>query len=471
MKKTIGLFSLVMLMTGAVDGISNLPSIALFGQQMVFFLIMAGLLFLLPTGLISAELSAQYKTEGGVYVWAKKAFGSTFGTFVVWLQWINTMVWFPTCLTTLAGTGAYLINPQLSQNPVYLVIVSLSAFWAMTLLNLKGFKKSTKIAAWGTMLGMIVPIVLIMVLSGLWLLLGKPVALTLTHTALLPHLSHMATWTSLTAVITAFLGMELASVHVKKVKNAHKIFPKALIYAIVIIILTMGLGSLGVALTIPHQQITLVAGTVQAFSTLFTGFHLPGMEKILGVMLLFGSFGAMVNWLISPAQGLAQAAKNGYLPEVLAKENKHGVPSKILLLQGVVVSIICCAFFLMPSVNGSYWLLLDLSTELYVIMYILMFITALKLIVSFKKIEVVPGGKAGAVTLSICGLLGSTIALVVGFFPPDNINVGGNLHYLTMFSLGLILMAAPALLLKWYQVKSKQGNTNEEAIIISGSIA
>lgn len=453
---TLGLFSLVMLMTGAVDGVGNLPSIALFGQQLVFFFIVASVLFLLPTGLVSAELCKQFPKDSGVYAWSKQICGGGFASLVVWLQWINTVVWFPTCLTTLVGTAAYLFDPSLTQHPAFLVAASLAAFWLMTILNLKGVKQSSKIAAWATSLGMLVPMVLVVGLSILWVAIGKPLALHLNHTAIVPHLASSSTWTSLTAIITAFLGMELATVHVKKVKNAHKVFPKALFYAVVVIVLTMGIGSLAVALVIPHSEIVLVAGTIQAFHTLFAGFHLQWLAIVLGVMLLLGSLGTMVNWLISPATGLAQAAKDGYLPKQLAVENKHGTPAKILILQAIVVSLVSCAFFLLPSVNGSYWLLLDLSTELYVGMYLLMFFAALVFSFKVKETFIIPFGKLGLGGVSLVGMLGCVITFVVGFFPPENINVGSAWHYTLLFAGGLLLLSAPAVLLGCYKWKVKK---------------
>ena len=95
----------------------------------IFFFLVASILFLIPVGLISAELCAQFKEDSGVYIWSKQALGSGFGALVAWLQWINTMAWFPLSLSTLTGTAAYLINPQLANNPIYLVTASLLAFW------------------------------------------------------------------------------------------------------------------------------------------------------------------------------------------------------------------------------------------------------------------------------------------------------------------------------------------------------
>lgn len=452
-KTYIGTFALTMLMTGAIDGISNLPTIALFGLPLIFFFVVGSLLFLLPTGLISAELCTQYKEESGVYVWSKKAFGSHFAALTIWLQWINTVVWFPTCLTTLIGTAAFLFNPALTHNPLFLVFTSLAIFWLMTVVNLKGIKTSTGIASFAAMIGTMIPMFLIIGLSVTWLILGKPLALHLNSTTVYPPLRDINSWTALTAIITAFLGMELAAVHVKKVHNAHIVFPKALIYTILLILLTMGLGSLGIALIIPHQQIVLVSGTIQAFSTIFNGLHLTWLAGILGFMLIFGSFGTVVNWLISPANGLAQAAHDGYLSKKLAMENEHGVPTKILLLQGVVVSIVLFAFFLMPSINGSYWLLIDLSTELYLFMYLFMFIAAFKLMLGFKKIIVIPGGKLVALLITLLGIIGCSIAIIIGFIPPSNIDIGSADHYVLLFSSGLAIMILPAFSLMWYKNK------------------
>lgn len=445
----IGVFALTMLMSGAIDGIRNLPSIAIFGQQLIFFFIAASILFLIPVGLISAELCAQCKEDSGVYIWSKKAYGSGFGTITAWLQWINTMAWFPLSLTTLTGTAAYLINPELAKNPVYLVVASLTAFWGMTILNLKGIKQSAKMASFATTIGMVIPMILIMGLCLLWLFLGKPTALKVTHEAILPNFHMPHTWISLTAIIASFLGLELATVHVKKISNANKVFPKALFFSVLLTIIVLGLGSFGIALIVPHQKIVLVAGTIQAFNVIFTGLHVAWLEKILGIMLLFGSIGAIINWLISPSKSLSQAAQDGYLPKMLAKENKHGVSSNILIFQAIIVSFVSLAFFLMPSVSGSYWLLLDLSTELYVIMYLLMFVASLKIIINSDKILLIPGGKISAICASSLGIIGCITTIVVGFFPPSNINIGSNLHYVTIFTVGILLMTSPVIILIW----------------------
>jgi len=151
------------------------------------------------------------------------------------------------------------------------------------------------------------------------------------------------------------------------------------------------------------------------------------------------------------------AGKTGYLPKYMTKENKHGVANRILILQAILVSFICLAFLLMPSVNGSYWLLTDLSTQLYMLMYVLLFFAAIAL---FAKHKIksgfkIPGGKMGTWLVSGLGLTGCVITLVVGFFPPSTINVGGVAHYETVFVLGMVVMLLPVVGFLIYRAMNK----------------
>src|SRR5476651_2880845 len=95
--KKLSLFSLILLIVAAIDSIRNLPASALFGSTLIFFFIFSAIVFLIPTALVSAELAANID-EGGIYQWARLAFGERAGFLAVWLQWINNIFWFPTIL-------------------------------------------------------------------------------------------------------------------------------------------------------------------------------------------------------------------------------------------------------------------------------------------------------------------------------------------------------------------------------------
>ncbi|MCH9716783.1 MAG: APC family permease, partial [Gammaproteobacteria bacterium] len=214
----ISTFALVLLITGAIDSIRNLPATALFGSTLIFFFLFSALVFLIPIALISAELASTWSDEeGGVYSWIKHAFGDTMAFFTIWLQWINTLVWYPTILSFIAGTLAYLINPALAHNKIYLIVVILTTFWSLTFIGLKGLRASATLASFCAIVGMIAPMAIMIILAVIWIIQGHPIAIDLSAKHLIPNWRDTQSWASLTAIVTAFLGMELAAVHVRNV--------------------------------------------------------------------------------------------------------------------------------------------------------------------------------------------------------------------------------------------------------------
>ncbi len=451
----ISTFALVLLITGAIDSIRNLPATALFGSTLIFFFLFAAVIFLIPIALISAELASTWpEEEGGVYSWVQHAFGDTMAFFTIWLQWINTLVWYPTILLFIAGTLAYLINPILAHNKTYLISVTLIVFWSLTIVGLKGLRASAAFASFCAIVGMILPMGVMIVLAIVWIIQGHPLAIDLSPKNLIPHLGSPQSWASLTAIVTSFLGMELAAVHVRNVKDPQKNYPRAMLFSVLLILTTMILGSLAIAFVLPQTDISLVQGVMQAF----TAYHLEKFMPLIIIMLLLGSLGGMVNWIISPAKGLLLAANQGYLPPWLYRENQHGVASRILLLQACLVTVLCGGFFLLPSVNAIYWLFTALSTELYLVMYVFLFIAAIYLKNKFKhkpRHFSVPGGKAGYYITCLLGLLGCVLSLIVGFFPPEaSLNMDSAVRFRLIFIAGICLMLLPAGLLYLYKKAS-----------------
>jgi amino acid transporter len=455
MKKTgLTTFALAMLITGAVDSIRNLPAASLFGSSLIFFFIFSAIVFLIPSALVSAELASGSTEESGIYHWVRKVFGEKAAFLAIWLQWIANLVWFPTILSFIAGLICYLIKPELAQNKTYLVTVILITFWALTFVNLKGINVSAKLASFCAIFGMVIPMTMIIVLAVVWLILGKPSQIHFTMSNILPSLSNANTWVSLTAIMTGFAGMELAAVHIKDIRDPQKTFPRALHISVWLILSTMLLGSLAIAIVLPQSQISLVNGVMQAFTSFFAAYHISWLIPVMTVMILIGSLGGIVSWVISPAKGLLQAAQMGYLPEFLKKENKHGVAANLLITQAIIVSGVCGAFFFMPSVSGSYWLLTALSTQLYMLMYVMMFVAGICTRYRFPNNErsfSIPGGKFGIWAASLAGLVGCFTTLTVGFFPPDGINVGSIFHYEVVFCSGMLAMILPILLFYGYK--------------------
>jgi len=457
MNKKISFFSLVILIVAGIDNMRNLPAAALFGSSLPFFFMFSAIVFLIPTALISAELSAAFSDKGGIYHWVNMAFGKRWAMAAIWLQWINTMVWYPSFLSFIAGVSAYLIDPALAENKTYLVTVILSVFWGLTWVNLKGIHTSALINNIFALIGTIFPLTLLIVLGGVWFFGGNTLQIQITSENVIPPLTQTTSWVSLIAIMASFLGMELSGVHVNDIHNPQRNFPRAVFVATLFIFVSMFLGSMSIAYVIPTKDMSLVSGVMQVFSNFFDAFHLRPLIPVMTLLIVIGSIGTTINWLISPAKGLLHAAEFGFLPPFFAKKNHAGVASNILLMQAILVSVVCLLFLLEPTVNGFYWFLTALSTELYMIMYVLMFLAAICLHykhVSRAKSFKIPGW--GVWTASLLGLIGCTATIIVSFFPPENVSVGSPMKYVYMICIGNVLTISPLLLFYWYKKRQVQ---------------
>ena len=457
MNKKISFFSLVILIIASIDNIRNLPAAALFGSSLIFFFIFSALVFLIPTALVAAELSSTFPEKGGVYQWVNQAFGKKWAMAAIWLQWINTMVWYPTMLSFVAGTFTYLIDPALAENKVYLISCILTVFWGLTLINLRGLHVSALINNICAVVGTILPLLFLIGLGAVWLFTNQPQQISLSWENSIPSLSQSTSWVSLIAIMASFLGIELAGVHVNEIRNPQRNFPRAVLFATTFIFVSMALGSLSIAFVLPEKEISLVSGVMQVFHSFFHVFGLEWLTPVLTLAIVIGSVGMMINWLISPAKGLLHAAEFGFLPPFFSKKNKAGVASNILIGQGVLVTLFCVLFLFEPSINSFYWFLTALSTELYMIMYILMFAANICLHYRYTHRPSsfrIPGGSSGMWLVSLLGLFGCLTTIAVSFFPPENIDVGSPTRYLLMICIGNILTISPLFFFYWYQKKN-----------------
>ena len=477
--------ALVLLITGAIDSIRNLPAAALFGQTLIFFFVFGALFFLIPTALVSAELAANID-QGGIYHWCRIAFGESIGFLAVWLQWVNNLVWFPTILSFVVGTASYLINPLFAQNKWYLIGAILGTFWLLTLINLRGIRLSARFTSFCALVGLIIPVVLIISLLLIWLIGGYPRQIHFSLAGLIPHWSHLHDWLALTAIMLGFAGMELATVHINEVHQAAVTFPRALAYSTVIILVTMMLGSLAIAIVLPYDQINLVNGTITTFAYFLSAYHLTWLTPLLIGLLVMGSAGGIISWIVSPLKGLRQAAEQHFLPRYFMQENAYHAPARLLIAQGVLVSVVSSAFLLLPSINGAYWLLTALTTQLYMLMYLLMFLAALRIrhtssqrTISVRSRPSQQGTSTFTMSntwlriVCILGLIGCIITLLVGFLPPAHLNVGTTLQYESIFISGMMVMLFPVLLCDGYRRRKLSANSASKraALAIASNVA
>lgn len=457
-KLKLSFFTLIFLIVSAVDSNRNLPSAAIFGAPLIFFFLFSAFFFLFPVSLISAELGSNSPRASGVYHWVRLAFGEKMGVLAIWMQWTQAVAWFPTILTFLAGTAAYLIDPMLMYSKLYMFITINGIFWILTLFSLQGIKLSAIVNEICCLIGTVVPMIALLILAGIWIYYEKPLAISVTPQTIVPSFSSFGQWTALVAVITSFSGMELAGVHISSMENPRKLFPRAMIIASFIVLATMLFGSLSIALVLPAKYIHLAGGLMQVFAAFFDAFHLGKWVLLVSIMIVVGSLGNLLNWIVSPAKGLLHASEYGYLPAFFAKINKRGVASRILIAQAILVTLSCTLFLFLPSVNAFYWVLMAISVCIYMIMYVMMFFAAIRLRKEKNtKVFQIPFGKIGLSTVCGFGLIGALVTLIVGFIPPPGIPIASPLKYALMIASGNLILILPVFYLFYWKKRHSRG--------------
>src|SRR3990167_8529046 len=130
------------------------------------------------------------------------------------------------------------------------------------------------------------PMVLIISLGGIWLVNGNPIQVSFGLQDIIPHWSDQSMWVSLTAIMLSFCGVEIATVHANDVEKPQYAFPRALTYSVLIILVTLMLGSLSIAIVLPHNEINFVAGIMQAFHAFFAKYNLLWFMHLVCRLLL-----------------------------------------------------------------------------------------------------------------------------------------------------------------------------------------
>lgn len=440
-RKVLSVFSLVMINVIAVDSLRTLPMSAKIGLPLVFYYLVAAFTFFIPVALIAAELATAYPNTGGIYVWVREAFGRRAAFLTIWLQWIYNVVWYPTILAFIAATFSYLFAPQLANNKFYLLLTSLGLFWAFTLLNCFGMRISSIVSILGACFGTILPMLGITALGAVWLLQGKPLSVG-EGASWLPNFSTIGNLALFSAVLFGLIGVEMSAVHAEEVKNPQRNYPRAILYSTLIIFSTLVFSSLAIVIVVPNDHLSIVSGLIDAYAIFFNAYHLPWMTPLIAILIILGGLSCVSAWIIGPTKGLLVSARDGSLPQLFAKINRHGAPIAILLIQGIIFTLLTSVFILVDSINVAYWILSDLSAQMALLVYIFLFATAIKLRHhkpdqprSYK----IPGGNAVMWLIGSLGIVCCTAAMLVGFIPPTQIPIKNIWFFETFLIGGLVL--------------------------------
>jgi amino acid transporter len=156
-------------------------------------------------------------------------------------------------------------------------------------------------------------------------------------------------------------------------------------------------------------------------------------------------------WISGPSKDLCVAAEQGDIPAHFKKRNREEMPVTIFYWQATLFTLLALVFLIMPNINESYWILIALTAELYMIMYFILFVTGLRM--RYKYPDVVrsyriPGkGNLGMWIASGAGIVGTSTAFCIGFIPPAEHSGISTFHFDLLLLGGIFIICVPAMLL------------------------
>jgi len=297
-------------------------------------------------------------------------------------------------------------------------------------------------------LGTLIPAAILVALGVAYLLQGNHSAAPMTASHILPAWEGPASIVLIVNSFFTYAGVEVNAVHVDELRNPGREYPKSIFVATALVLLIFIGPTLAISWVIPAQQISFTAGVMQAFNSLLGHFGLAFGVPLLAIALVVGALAGMMAWLDGPSEGLLRIGREqGFLPPYFQKVNGQGIEVRILAAQGAVITLIALLYAFIPSVSHAYWIFAVMATQVYLIMYVLMFIAAIRL--RRSQPDHARGYRAPALgLLCLLGATSSVAALVIGFVPPAQFGHSNPLEYGVLILAGVLVIGiVPPLLM------------------------
>lgn len=386
-KKKFSMLDLILTVICVIFVAEAAAPVAAIGNSQFFWWILLIFTFLLPYGLMAAELGTTYESEGGMIDWATRALGKRWGARTAWYYWVNFPIW----MTSLAVMGpeliGYMFGIELGIVPT--VIIELVFIWGITLISTSPASENI----WILNIGGVVKLTLALALGifGLYTGFTKGFANPITFSSLFPH--SLGDISYISVVLFNFLGFEVVCTFADSMENPKKQIPQAIIVGGVIIAAIYIFSSFGIGVGIPVDEISTSSGIVDAFQVM-TGSTTGIIISIVAALFFITLIGNMISWAMGVNNAVAYAADNGGMPAVFKKRNpKNNVPVGAAFVNGIVATILIFLSHVIPN-QDVFWAFFSLNLFAFLVSYLPMFPAFLKLRKMDKDIQrgyTVPG--------------------------------------------------------------------------------
>lgn len=457
-KRTLTFFGFFAITASMVMTVYEYPSFASSGFQLIFFLIIGGVLWFLPVAMCAAEMATVKGWEsGGIFAWVGNTLGRRWGFAALFFQWFQITVGFVTMSFFILAAFAYVFKwDALYNDPLVMFFGVAALVWLLTLTQLGGTKFTARISKVGFVGGIIVPVLVLLVGLIYYFATGGVSQITMDAATFIPDFTKVDTLVIFASFILAYMGVEASASHVNELKNPNRNYPLAMIVLVVLTIALDALGGLAVATTLPASVLdgNLSFGVIEAFNVIFTqhmGASATWVVFVVAVLLALGVLAEISAWIVGPSRALLDTAHDGILPPVFKKVNKHGVSVLTVVVQAVIVTVwdavLCGSIALSGGSSSSvgYMTAIGLTVVIYLVGYVLFFLGYFVLLFKKKSLErsfQLPGKTPFRAVVAAVGLLMTVATLVISFFPSSQLDAQSNVVYQTTLALAFAVSVA-----------------------------
>ncbi|APA83699.1 APC family permease [Francisella tularensis] len=459
--KKISTLSLTMLNISAIISLSSIAYMATIGLQSVFFYLIAAVTFLLPTSLICAELSSMItQNNGGVFSWVKAGLGEKAGVLAMWLEWFNNVVGFPSSVTALIATFSYIGFRNFAENThtsITFWLIMVTVFVGISLFNCLPLRKVVILNIIGAVFGMIIPGVLLVSGAIYFVVTGQSNLEYHGLSDLLPVFS-IGTYALLVKTLSSYSGIQSVAFHMTNIENPEKNIPKSILIATLVIVSLTILTTIGLTVIIPVKDVNVLNGLIQGISQVLNIIGLGDVKPVVVIMISLGMLAALSTWILGPARGMQTAAEQEFFPKVMAGKNRFGMPVNMLVIQILIVLVLSSVFLVMPSVYAAFALLIAITSQFTVVMWIMVFAAAIRLRFTQPDTHrVFHVGKRNSnwllVTMSLVAIFMCMLGFILGLFPPSFSHVKNVFQYTMILVVADIIIIAIPLIWIWLHRK------------------
>jgi glutamate:GABA antiporter len=464
LRKTMGFWDVLLFNIATVLGPRWIAAAGHNGTSSISLWAIAAIFFFVPGALVINELSSRFPEEGGLYVWAKEAFGDFHGFIAGWTYWIYTFFYFPGLLLASASMAAWILGPNgsgLAGDRAFQLSISMGLLVVAVGMNIIGLNIGKWLQNAGGV-GTYVPLVILVLVAAVVVLRHGPGFSSATHfTArnMLPTLN----WSTInfwSQIAFAFTGLELVSAMSEEVRDPRRTLPRAVFGAGALIAFIYIAGTFAILALLPAASIDPQSGVFSAITVGSVALKIGFLGILAAVLVTAGNAGGVGSTVAGIARVPFVVGVDRYLPSAFGWIHpRWKTPWVSILVQGGISAAILIASQFNQSVRSAYQFLVDAAVILYFIPFLYMFAAVIRLAGRRDRSEnphavLVPGGRLG---VWICGGLGFVVVLIgiiVSAIPPGDAT--SKLGFEMQLLIGTVASILIGLVLYWRGVRSKR---------------